>query len=155
MSDPRDPGVSLAFSQEDAVGAEVGEDVSTRGLVGRPEEGVGRRYDLVGHDHGDVKDFSHPEELVQVLVQSLLACGQGLPPQVLRAKVADDGVHDYEFDIFFLNDLVKFFCNQDLMVAVKRSSNNDVFEDSVRGNLSPTRDLDDSFGSKCPLRVEV
>lgn len=64
VNDPRDPGVPLALSQEDAVGAEVGEDVSTCGLVGGPEEGVGRRDDLVGHDHGDVKDFSHSEELV-------------------------------------------------------------------------------------------
>jgi len=79
--------------------AGVSHDVSSSWPVWVAEERCRVGLDLIRHNHRNIVSFSQSDQLVQILVQFLLAFREVLPSDIFPSEVADHAVDDDEFDV--------------------------------------------------------
>ena len=73
--EPGYPDVAFGSPQDNAVGAQVSDDMSPRRSCGWPIEHVRCRYYLVRDSHRYVVDLSGPEKAMEVDIEVLLTLG--------------------------------------------------------------------------------
>ena len=89
VDEPCNPGVSLGFSEEEAVCSRVRNNVAACGSVGVAEEGLRVGLALVGYDYGKVLDLCEAKQFVEVAVQLLLSLAEVLSTDVFSSEMRD------------------------------------------------------------------
>jgi hypothetical protein len=119
------------------------------------KEDVRLGHDLVSDDGDSVEGTGEADELMHVLVQSLLTKGQGLPPHILAAKVRGQAVNDYQADVVFLYDFIRVFKEENLVVTCISVCNNDIPCDFRRVKVDMVRHLNETLCAECVFGVNV
>ena len=116
--------VPLRLAEVDAERRGVAEDVAADGLGRVAEVGVGVRRDLVGDEDARVEQVADAHQVVEVLVELLLAFGEFAAADVLGAEVSGERVHTEETDrplgvLVLAGELFGLLGEENLVVGVE------------------------------------